>query len=99
MTPVVEPYVPEPGVLALRIRKARAGLAPLPLGNIVAHVAKAVRAADLDAVGGSGGDPVLQIGLRTLHGTHGKLVPKENWQLRQGEALHRGNDGEAEGTS
>ena len=64
LTLVVEPYVPEPGVLALRIRKARAGLAPLPLGDILARVAAAVRAADFHATWLAeprGGDPVLQI--------------------------------------
>ncbi len=62
LTLVVEPYVPEAGVLALRICKARAGLAPLPLGKILAAAAAAVRAADYRVSWHqSGGDPVLQI--------------------------------------
>ena len=64
LTLVVEPYVPEPGVLALRIRKARAGLAPLPLGNILAARGgrrPRRRLRRLLASRPRGGDPVLQI--------------------------------------
>ena len=87
----IEPYMVAPDVLALRIRKPRAGLLPIPLGDMVANVAKAVRDADLDVKRlQTDGDPVLQIGLRTLHGTHGKSVRIETLQLRQGELYIEG---------
>jgi hypothetical protein len=39
----IEPYVPEPNVLALRIVKARAGLLPVPLGKVLERFSKAAR--------------------------------------------------------
>jgi uncharacterized protein YpmS len=42
----VEPYVPEPNVLALRIVSARAGLLPLPLNNVLDGISNAARNAE-----------------------------------------------------
>jgi hypothetical protein len=39
----VEPYVPEPNVIALRIVKARAGLLPVPLGRVIDGLSEAAR--------------------------------------------------------
>ena len=87
----IEPYMASPDVLALGIHKPRAGLLPIPLGDMVANVAKAVKDADLDVQRRqSGGDPVLQIGLRPLHGSNRKSVRIEILQLRQGELYIEG---------
>ena len=86
LTLAVEPYVPEPGVLALRIRKARAGLAPLPLGKILARLADAVRAADFHASWHqSGGDPVLQIAVPAGRPSRQPTARIEGLELRNGE--------------
>jgi len=59
LTLTIEPYVPQKNMLALRIVKARAGLVPMPLGNVLDAIS--------DAAGRSewrlqwrqtGGDPV-----------------------------------------
>jgi hypothetical protein len=42
----VEPYVPEPNVLALRIVRARAGLLPLPLSNVLKTIREAIQNTD-----------------------------------------------------
>jgi hypothetical protein len=39
----VEPYVPEPNVVALRIVSARAGLLPVPLGQVLDRISEAAR--------------------------------------------------------
>jgi hypothetical protein len=39
----VEPYVPQPNVLALRIVHARAGALPLPLGDVLRGISEAAR--------------------------------------------------------
>lgn len=43
----VEPYMPEPNVVALRIVKARAGLLPAPLNKVIDGVKRAARAMQL----------------------------------------------------
>ena len=81
----VLPYVPEPGVLALRIGQPRAGLLPLPLDGVLKNITKALQAANLDAPWKwqqAGGDPVLRITLPTVPGKHRKHVRIESLQLR-----------------
>jgi hypothetical protein len=39
----VEPYLPEPNVVALRIVSARAGLLPVPLGQVLNRISEAAR--------------------------------------------------------
>ncbi|OHB67618.1 MAG: hypothetical protein A2V70_03470, partial [Planctomycetes bacterium RBG_13_63_9] len=43
----VEPYLPEPNLLALRIRQARAGALPAPLGKILDGISQAAAQAQL----------------------------------------------------
>jgi hypothetical protein len=60
----VEPYVPEPNVVALRIVRVRAGLLPLPLGQIVDRFSEAARAMRLGLTWRrAGGDPVAMLSL------------------------------------
>ena len=47
VTLTVEPYIQEPNLLALRIRKARAGLVPMPLAEILDRISEAARRMDL----------------------------------------------------
>ncbi len=86
LTLTIEPYVPKPDVLALRIRKARAGLVPMPLGDAISNIAKAVQGRGLDVQRRQAdGDPVLQITLTPQPGERGKTVRIETLQLRPGE--------------
>jgi len=55
----VEPYVPEPNVIALRIVSARVGLLPAPRGQVIEQLAKAAQAMHIGIQWRrSGGDPV-----------------------------------------
>lgn len=84
----VVPYVPEPGVLALRIGQPRAGLLPLPLGGVLKNVTKALQAANLDMPWKwqqAGGNPVLRITLPTVPGRHRKRVRIESLLLDAGQ--------------
>ena len=58
----MEPCLPEPNVLALRICKARAGLLPVPLGEILDRISKAAGEANLHVRWRQvDGDPVVFI--------------------------------------
>jgi hypothetical protein len=59
----VEPYVPEPNVLALRIVRARAGSLPLPLDQVLRAITNAARGAEcrLEWKNDSAGNPVALI--------------------------------------
>ncbi len=60
----IEPYVPEPNVLALRIVKARAGLLPVPVGDVVEQITEAARNLQLHLEWRrAGGDPVAMLSL------------------------------------
>jgi hypothetical protein len=60
----IEPQVPEPNVLALRIVKARAGLLPLPLGKVLDALSEAARNLHLHLEWRRAGeDPVAMISL------------------------------------
>ena len=49
----VEPFMSEPNVLALRIVKARAGMLPLPLGEILDRISQAAHRRNCTSNGGS----------------------------------------------
>ncbi len=103
LTLTVEPYVPEPNVLAVRIRKARAGYLPVPLGSILDRIA--------EAAGKEGfrlqwrqtaGDPVARFTLATPSESSGKHVQIETLQLADGKLYVAGSsnpaaDGEPSG--
>jgi hypothetical protein len=60
----IEPSVPEPNVLALRIVKARAGLLPLPLGQVLDQFTEAAHDMQLHLEWRRvGGDPVAMVSL------------------------------------
>jgi hypothetical protein len=60
----VEPYVPEPNVVALRIVRARAGLLPLPLDQVLKRLSQAALDLRLGLRWGrAGGDPVAMLSL------------------------------------
>lgn len=58
----VEPSVPEPNVIALRIVKARAGLLPIPLAQVLDRITEAARGMQCRLVWrNTGGDPVAML--------------------------------------
>jgi hypothetical protein len=60
----VEPYLPEPNVLALRILSARAGLLPVPLGQVLDRISQAARDMHVRLEWRrAGGDPVAMLSL------------------------------------
>jgi hypothetical protein len=60
----VEPYVPEPNVVALRIVRARAGLLPVPLGQVLDRLSEAARDMQIHLEWRrAGGDPVAMFSL------------------------------------
>ncbi len=86
LTLAVEPYVPEPNVLALRIRHARAGSLPMPLGNVLDQIAEAgnrmgLRVEWLQA----DGDPVAQIVIPPAGEDESHVIQIETLQLHDGE--------------
>jgi hypothetical protein len=82
----VDPYLAEPNGLALRIRKARAGMLPMPLGGILDRLSEAAGHADLRLHWGrSSGDPVALISLPPSRQEDGHVVRIEALQLGKGE--------------
>jgi hypothetical protein len=80
----VEPYVPAPNVLALRIVKARAGLLPAPLGQVLDRVAQAARDMHLQLQWRTdGGDPVAMLSFPS--GSGKRSVRIETLRLGAGE--------------
>ncbi len=60
----VEPYLPEPNVVALRIVSARAGLLPVPLGQVLDRISEAARDMHVHLDWRrAGGDPVAMFSL------------------------------------
>jgi hypothetical protein len=79
----VEPYVPEPNVVALRIVKARAGLLPVPLRQVIDRVTQAARDMRLTLQWKqSGSDPVA---LFSLPPSDDRPVCVETLRLGDGE--------------
>jgi uncharacterized protein YpmS len=80
----VQPYVPEPNVIALRIVKARAGLLPLPLRPVTDGLSQAVRDMQLRPEWRhAGGDPVLMLSF--LPTDNARSVRIETLRLGDGE--------------
>jgi hypothetical protein len=80
----IEPSVPEPNVIALRIVRARAGLLPAPLGDVLDRLSQAAR--DMHARlewRSSGGDPVALLSLPSVE--DGQSVQIESLGLGDGE--------------
>ena len=86
VTVTVEPYVPEPNVLALRIRRARAGLVPVPLQKVLDAISQAVGRTEMRlAWRQAEGDPVAVITIPPPHDEDDKLVEVESLRLGEGE--------------
>jgi hypothetical protein len=77
----------EPNTLAIRLRRARAGLLPLPLDGLLDQISEAARQADVILNWGqTDGDPVALITLGELRGTQAnQTVSLESLEVRDGE--------------
>ena len=86
ITLTVEPYVPEPNVLALRICRIRAGAVPWRLDKILEAVSEAARREDLHLKWRQAdGDPVALISIPSQGDGQDRLVQIEAVQLGEGE--------------
>jgi hypothetical protein len=94
VTLTVEPYLPEPNLLALRIRNARAGLLPMPLTSVLDAISEAAGQIGfpLDWQRADG-DPVALISTAPPD-QDGKLVRIETIQLGDGEIYLAGTTGQ-----
>ncbi len=80
---IVEPYVVKPNVVALRVRSARAGAIPIPLGRFLGAISAAARRAHARIEWRqAGGDPVAIFSLDPPHGNNRASV----------EAIRLGDD-------
>ena len=87
----VEPYMAEANVLALRIRRVRAGLVPMPLENVLAAVSKAARKAELPLQWRrADGDPVALVTIPQPRDEQNKVVEIESLRLGEGEVYLSG---------
>jgi hypothetical protein len=83
---VVEPYVPEPNVLALRIRAARAGLVPIPLSDVLDGVSRAAGQMDFTVRWQQAdGDPVALVTIPPPSDQADKVIEIETIRLGEGE--------------
>ena len=86
VTVSIEPYLPEPEVLALRIHHARAGMLPLPLRQVLDDLSAAARHSELNLRWRqANGDPVALISFAAPADAKGKHVRIESLQLADGE--------------
>jgi uncharacterized protein YpmS len=93
LTLTVEPYVPEPNMVALRIVKARAGLLPVPLDRVLKGLSQAARNMQLQLQWRqAGGDPVAML---SLPPADHHPVRIESLRLGEGEIYVEGTTHEA----
>jgi len=86
VTLTIQPYLPEPNVLALRIHKARAGLLPMPLAEILDRISQTARRMELRLEWRqTDGDPVALISIPPPRDQQGKVVRIETLRFRDGE--------------
>jgi hypothetical protein len=82
----VEPYIPEPNVLALRIVRARAGLLPVPLRDILDRLTQAAQQLQLHIEWRqAGGDPVAMLSLPADREDESRRVRVDTLRLGEGE--------------
>ncbi len=93
----VDVYLQEPHVLALRIRRARAGALPIPLAQVLDGISHAARELKLRLEWRKAyGDPVALITLSSPADPHGKSPQLQVVELRQGELFVSGTNSSAE---
>ncbi len=86
LTLTIEPYVEATNVLALRIRKARAGSMPFPRGKITDGIREAARREEIQLEWRQdGGDPVALITIDPPEDAPDKIVQIERIQLVEGK--------------
>jgi hypothetical protein len=94
-----ELYLQEVNVVAIRIRNARAGKLPLPLGSLLNDVAASAREIGLEIDQEQiDGDPLLLVTLPSAYDNAGKQLSLESLELHDGELYVAGRsqrEGEA----
>ncbi|NUQ65615.1 MAG: hypothetical protein HUU20_24360 [Pirellulales bacterium] len=87
----VEPYMPEPNVIAVRVRSVRLGALPLPLGQILDSVSDASRQMHLRLQWQQAeGDPVALISTAPPRDQDDRVVRIESLRLGEGEVYISG---------
>lgn len=88
----VDAYLVEPNVVALRIRKARAGSLPLPLDKILREVSKSTAQLEWQIEWRqAGGDPVAQITIPALGARKNRQAQIETLRLESGKIVLAGS--------
>ena len=81
----------QPNIVAIRIRKARAGLLPLPLKYVLNEISKAARKVDLSLRWTqTEADPVALLTIPTQRDQDNRVMVLETLQLREGEVILAG---------
>jgi uncharacterized protein YpmS len=89
LTLTIEPYVPEPNVVALRIVSAKAGLLPVPLGKVLERLSQAAREMQFHLEWRrTGNDPVAMLSLPPT--SDDRSVRIETLRLGEGEVYVSG---------
>lgn len=82
----VEVYLADPNVIALRIRRARAGSIPLPLDDVLRHITQATKDMAWRVEWRQAeGDPVAQVHLPLTRTKDGKQIRIDSLRLDDGE--------------
>ena len=89
---VADVYLAEPNVVALRIRKARAGAVPLPLDEVLDRITTAARKMDFELRWQQAeGDPVALVSIRPPRDEEKRVVRIESIKLGDGEVYLAGS--------
>jgi hypothetical protein len=87
-------YLQEPNVLAIRVKAVRAGLLPLPLGNVLDAITHAARGLELPLQWRRvGGDPVALVSVIPPHARAKARFELEHVELGEGEIAVIGHTG------
>jgi hypothetical protein len=85
-------YVKQPNVLSLRLRRARLGALPLPMGKLIEGLTAAAREADLRLSWmQADGDPVAILRLHSPHDSAGTAYSLETLEVGEGELFIAGH--------
>ncbi|MFO0900025.1 MAG: hypothetical protein U0836_21545 [Pirellulales bacterium] len=84
-------YMSEPNVLALRLKRARAGALPLPLGRILEAVSHVVRELEMPVEWRQNdGDPVALVHLPPIRAGKERWIEIDGLEIADGEIVLRG---------